>query len=264
MTTSHLNPTQLTSIVSFLDRELGNKEYQHADIALNGLQVCAGQTIKCIAFAVDACQASIESALEAKAQLLIVHHGLYWGKSVHPAVGLHGERLAALFRSGLSLYASHLPLDGHQRLGNAAQLATFLGFSTWRPAFPCFADRAHCGVIASAASAISRDQILDKLKTLPYYTAYPELTFGSHSVQEVAIASGSASSLLQDLPALGIDTLISGEPKHEAFHLAQELRVNAFFAGHYATERMGLQALAEALHAEFQVVTHWIEHPTGL
>lgn len=250
--------TPLSDIVDFLDQELRIDAI--ADASLNGLQVQAGTSVERVALAVDVAAATIAAAAAGGCQLLMAHHGLFWGQ---PAAlrGPLGARVGACLRAGLSVYAAHLPLDAHPVVGNNVLLARALG-ATPDGGFGA-ASGTEIGVLASfdeprslaavaAALAVAGcdDQIM--------------WAFGSDPVRRLAVVTGSGCSLLAEAIAAGADCFITGEPRHGAYHEAREGAINCLFAGHYATEVFGVRALGELLQARFGVETLWIEHPTGI
>lgn len=227
--------------------------------ALNGLQVEGADDVTRIALATDAALATIALATEAAAQALLVHHGLFWG-TVEPVAGPHRTRLAALLDADLTLYAAHLPLDAHPVVGNNAVLADLLDLG----------DRARFGRVGAQTIGFSgalpqpleRAALAARLEAL--LEARPDvLAFGPATVARVAIVSGDGTAFIAEAAAAGVDALITGETSHIAWHRARELDLNVFFAGHYATETLGVQALGRHLAARFGVETVFLDAPTG-
>lgn len=250
----------LTKIVSYLDELL--KVASFKDASLNGLQVeSSNNEIKRVAVAVDAGLSVIEAALAQKADLLIVHHGLYWGKE-QAIRGVFGRKVRALLSGGCSLYCSHLPLDSHLELGNNAQLARLLQLD--RIEGFALLDQNFVGVQGRLQTPQPLSQIAQTLRQLPGAGEPLVLAFGPRQVSTVGILSGSGSFALSETRRLGLDLLISGEPKQEAYHHCRELELNAIFAGHYATETVGVQALAKQLESAFQLQTFFVHEPTGI
>lgn len=254
-------PALLSHIVEYLDTEL--KVSSYSDLAYNGLQIeSSRQEISKIAFAVDAGLSIVEQAVAEGCQLLVVHHGVLWGK-VEPLVGPWGRKVETCLKNGLSLYASHLPLDGHPSLGNAAQLAAFLGLQAITQSFEV---KGSCiGSIGTLPERLSLQQISARLASCegalnPILT----LPFGKSEIRTIGIATGSATSLLPEVATQGLDLFITGEPKQEAYHLAKELRCSVICMGHYASETFGVRALDRVLANHFRVQTAWISEPTGI
>ncbi len=253
--------TSLSSIVTRLDQLLELPRY--TDIAVNGLQVEAPPSnVQRVAFAVDAGLSVLQAAADARCQLLIVHHGILWGDG-GPIVGPFARKVQVCMNAGLSLYAAHLPLDGHPEFGNAAQLAQLLGLVDIVPGF--LRKGAPLGVVGTLPSPQTPVDLAARLASCEGALQPPLiLPFGSASVKRLGIATGSATSLLPECAALGIDTLLTGESKQEAYHTAKEYHVNLICMGHYASETFGVRALERVLQSEFRVETTWISEPTGI
>lgn len=269
MDTSHQNTT-LSSLTELLDNLLEPERFTTADIAWNGLQVeaAADPSVRKIGVAVDAGLSIIREAVRTECDLLITHHGLFWGKTPSPLItGLNGEKVRALLNGGCSLYASHLPLDGNMRVGNASEIARVMGLTDIQPAFS--ADQANVGVTGRLPHHLTKETV----ETHFLSHIIPEgaergltcsLLFGTETITKVGIATGSASSLIPDAKALGCDVFLSGEPKHEAYHLAQEHEMNVIFAGHYFTETFGVRALGKFLEETTKIPTIFLDEPTGI
>ena len=255
---------KLSEYVDRLDEELDTAAYADVDASANGLQVGPDDAeIERVAFAVDAAAATIEAAADADA--LVVHHGLSWG-GIERVTGRVHDRIAALVENDLALYVSHLPLDGHQELGNAAGVAEEVGLSDRDP----FGEMGPVtiGTIGEAAeprSAAAIRETLDGFEGQPAGEASPTrvLDFGPDEIERVAVVTGSGVDWLDEAVAAGADALITGEGKQQVYHDAREAGVTVFLAGHYATETFGVRAL-ESLTADWGVETTYLSHPTGL
>lgn len=244
---------QRTDLVKYLDSYLRVAEIE--DVSLNGLQVEGRAQVERLAFAVDACQASIEAAARDMAQMLIVHHGLFWGQAL-PVVGPHRRRLRALLDAGCSLYAAHLPLDMHPVVGNAVCLARLLGLTV-------VGDFGTGGVDARAPAGLTLQMLTTSTEAL-LGAAPRTLAAGPAVLQRIAVVTGRATREIARAAEAGYDALITGEPLHDIYHHAGEYGINVVFAGHYATETVGLRSLADHLHAQFGLETRFIDLPTGL
>jgi len=244
----------LPDVVNFLNQELNVSSY--SDIAHNGLQVeSPRRDLITVGFAVDAGMSVLTEACRRNCQLLVVHHGIMWGK-LEPFVGPLARKLALCLEQGLSLYAAHLPLDGHTTLGNAAQLARFLGATDIQPFFHY--KGSSIGALATLPTPRSLAEITSQLSQCEGALNPPlTLPFGRTIVQRIGIATGSASSLIPE-------TVISGEPKQEAYHTARELSCSAIFMGHYASETFGVRAVQRVLESRFGIQSIWISEPTGI
>ncbi|MER3444731.1 MAG: Nif3-like dinuclear metal center hexameric protein, partial [Meiothermus sp.] len=221
------------TLVRWLDEFLNTQEItrQMRDSSLNGLQVEGAEQVTKVGAAVDAAQSTIEQAREQGVDFMIVHHGLFWGGAM-PVVGIHKRRLEALFQGGISLYASHLPLDVHPEVGNNAVIAQALGLQGLEP----FA----AGFIGTLFRAHTLSEIGDRLGQMTGMQCLIHQG-GPNEVTRVAVVSGSASDYVAEAKAAGAELLITGEPKHQNFHPTFELGMNAIYAGHYDTETFGVK-----------------------
>jgi dinuclear metal center YbgI/SA1388 family protein len=226
--------------------------------ALNGLQLGNAGTVTRVAAAVDVCEATIRMAAEQHADFLLVHHGLFWS-GLRPFVGPAFRRLAGLIQSNIALYAAHLPLDRHPEVGNNHVLARLLGI-TVRGDFGSYHGSSigvwgeRSGTRADLARALEKI-----LGCAP--RAFP---FGPERVARIGIVTGAGGPLIPQAAAAGLDTFITGEGQHWTYFDAEELHVNVFFAGHYATETVGVKALAERISTQFDLPWVFLDHPTGL
>ncbi|HSU56253.1 MAG TPA: Nif3-like dinuclear metal center hexameric protein [Candidatus Dormibacteraeota bacterium] len=226
--------------------------------AVNGLQVENTGHVSRIAAAVDASLATVRLAVAAKADLLIVHHGLFWGPS-HPWTGRRYELLRSLLAADLAVYSCHLPLDAHSSLGNNALLCDALGLRKRRPFF-----LSHGQTIGYRAhSKIRRGDLSDRLRKATGAEARV-IPAGPEFCRRIGVVSGGAGGDLKIAAAEGVDTFITGEGPHWTYALAEELGINVIYGGHYATETFGVKALAAHLSARFRVPWTFVDHPTGL
>jgi dinuclear metal center YbgI/SA1388 family protein len=230
--------------------------------ALNGLQVANQGEVTRLAAAVDVCEATVRMAAEQKADVLVVHHGLFWG-GLRPLVGPAYRRVAGLIEHDIALYAAHLPLDRHPDVGNNAVLARLLGVAV-RGEFGSY-HGAPIGVWGELSEAIPPPRATLAQRLAATLGATPRLLpFGPERVRRVGIVTGAGGSLIPQAAAAGLDTFITGEGPHWTFFDAEELGVNVFYAGHYATETVGVKALAEHLSRTFSLPWVFLDHPTGL
>ena len=229
------------------------------DASQNGLQVEGPDTIRKAAFAVDGSLATIQQAILHKADILIVHHGIFWDKPVR-ATGPLYSRLKTLFDGNCALYASHLPLDLHPQYGNNAVIAGKLGLEDIAPFGEYHGITIGCGGTLPSPSDLSTLS-----QNLSSVTGSPCLTVeGGHHCSRIAIVSGGGASMLDQAAQEGFDTLITGESSHSSYHYAKELGVNMIFGGHYATETFGVKALMEHIRKTFSLETVFIDIPTGM
>lgn len=249
---------ELDELVRYCDDYLNVRTVRDAPEAMNGLQVANDGQVSQLAAAVDLCQATVKMAAEQGADLLLVHHGLFWGGPT-PLVGTQFARVAGLIRHGLALYSAHLPLDCHAQVGNAAVLARRLGVGV-RGEFGIWREQA-CGWWGEIEAGRDRfaERLTEVLGDIPR-----AMTFGPDTVRRIGIATGAGGSFIPQAAAAGLDTVVTGEGSHHTFLVAEELGLNVFFGGHYATETFGVKALAEHLSARFDLPWTFLDHPTGL
>lgn len=245
-------------LVGWLDRYLRLRDFK--DWSNNGLQVEGAETIRRLAVAVDTSQRTIEEAAEQGAQLLITHHGLFWGQPMM-VTGPHKRRLKAALDAGLNIYAAHLPLDAHPEVGNNAMIARALSLQDTQ-GFGLVNGQA-IGLQGELPFPLSLQDLADRIQKL---TGEICLVHGGGpaEVRRVAVISGSASGEIPEVARAGLDTFITGEPKHQHFNDAFEHGVNVIYAGHYETEVFGVRALAARIEEEFGLPWQFIHAPTGL
>lgn len=244
----------LSEIVAFLDRELRVGAF--SDDSNNGLQVENSGAVRRVCCGVDASLAFFEAAARKRADLVLCHHGLSWGDSLKRLTGLNYRRVAALMRHDMALYACHLPLDAHPRLGNNACLARALGVRRLRPF------GAYHGQTIGFAGSLPAPVTYATFKQRVARATGGELRtmdFGPDRIRTVAVITGGGSDMLEEAAREGLDVFVSGEPKLVAYHIAQEYGIHAVFAGHYATEVFGVKALAAALRRRFGVAAEFID-----
>jgi len=248
----------LSEIVKYCDNVLRTKEIADYDGAANGLQVENSGRVTRIAAAVDGCLETARMAVAARADLLIVHHGLFWS-ATHPWTGRRRELLRLLIENDLAVYSSHLPLDAHPRLGNNALLCAALGLRKLKPFF--FAKGQFIGF--QTKTKIARTELARRLE-LAVDGAVKVLPGGPKVCERIGVVTGGAGSDLRLAASEGVDTFITGEGPHWTYAQAGELGLNVLYGGHYATETFGVKALAGALSQKFNVPWVFLDHPTGL
>jgi dinuclear metal center YbgI/SA1388 family protein len=212
-----------------------------------------------IAYAVDASAQTIEAARKAKADMLIVHHGLWWGRHEQITGNMH-RRISGLIRGDISLYTAHIPLDCHPEVGNNVELARLFGLEVERP----FGEHkgVEVGVIARSRKALTR-AAFTRTVTTALGTEPDVLTFGPAHIERVAIISGAGAMAAEEAAQAGCDTFVTGESSHSAYHMAREASINLYYGGHYATETVGLKALDRHLRKRFPTTSKFISAPTG-
>jgi dinuclear metal center YbgI/SA1388 family protein len=248
----------LQTIVAHCDKILRTCEIGDYDGAANGLQVENSGAVTRIAAAVDASITTAKLAIAAKADLLIVHHGLFWS-SRQPWTGKNYELFRLLSENNLAVYSSHLPLDAHPKLGNNAQLCAALGLKNLKPFF-----LTHGQTIGfKSQTKISRNELAAKLERAT--GAKPKIIPGGKNIcEKIGIVTGGAGGELKIAAEEGVDTFITGEGPHWTYGVAEELGLNVFYGGHYATETFGVKALAAKLSKKFKVPWEFLDYPTGL
>jgi dinuclear metal center YbgI/SA1388 family protein len=255
-----MRSASLAEIVRHCEQRLSPATFTDYDGAVNGLQFENQGSVTRIAAAVDGTLAVVRQAIAAGADLLLVHHGLFWGKT-SPWTGPRAELLRLLVTHNLAVYSQHLPLDGHPELGNAAQLAQALGFKRLKPFFDHHG--VPLGVQTVTAKPLPRAELAARLGQV--LGAPPKLLPGGGSdCRRIGICTGGAGSELAKARREGVDTFITGEGPHWTYALAEEAALNVFYGGHYATETWGVKALAAELSLTFGVPWGFVDHPTGL
>ena len=249
---------RLAEIVGHCQKLLRPDTFSDWEGAVNGLQVENSGLITRIAACVDASLATIRLAIEAQADLMIVHHGLFWG-STAPWTGQRRKMLELLVKHNLAVYSSHLPLDAHPRLGNNARLCVALGFKNLRAFF--LEKGRHIGW--QTRTKLSRQALTEKLTSALGRTPIL-LPGGGERCERIGIVTGGAGAEMKIAAQEGVDTFITGEGPHWTYAMAEELGLNVFYGGHYATETFGVKALAANLSKTFGLPWTFLDHPTGL
>ena len=254
----------LAEIARHLDGLLGTADVPDYPSALNGVQVESDAEIAKVAAAVDARERTIRGAIEAGANLLLVHHGLFWG-GLLPVRGRHRRRLALLLGTRTALYSSHLPLDAHPELGNNVLLARELGLTPSEG----FARHETISIGVRGSDTLPTAELVARAN----HFAKQHGGIARHSqfepgraTQRWAICTGAGASqeTLAEAADLGVDTLIVGEGPHWTAVDADEMGLVIVYAGHYATETLGVRALAAHVAETFLIPWTFIDAPTSL
>lgn len=253
----------LTELDTYFNSFLHRENFP-ADPSRNGIQIQNSapdkKPITKVAFATDACVDTARKAIEQGAQLLFVHHGIFWD-DCNPLVEVQYKRVAEFLRGDLALYASHIPLDANPIVGNNYGLAKRLSlkkiksFGDWRGM--------SIGVMGVLPKPLSLDELAVKLfpdgeKPLRLYP------FGKQAIKTVALISGGAGEDVDQAYRAGADAYITGEVGHENFHVIEELGMNVIAGGHYQTETVGVNLVKAKLAKEKHIQTVFIDFPTGL
>jgi dinuclear metal center YbgI/SA1388 family protein len=249
----------LKDITDLLDSTLRISEIKDASVALNGLQVENNGTVTKVAYAVDGSQKTIDDAIAAGADLLILHHGIYWC-GLRPMTGWFKKKIESCLNHNLAVYGAHLPLDLHPELGNNAGIAAALGLTD------CSPEVNYHGTFIGVAGHF--DGTVGELRR-----KYAEITGSSVTgivhdenapAGRIAICSGGAGDEIYQMQAKGYGTYLTGEENHWVSNAAQDMGINILFAGHYATETFGVKSLAALLEEKFNLPTVFIDNPTGM
>lgn len=247
---------QRDKIIKFLNDYLDSSRFK--DASLNGLQVEGKPEVRKIAFGVSASLALFQRALAARADMIIVHHGLFWKGHTATVTGPYKEKLAILLNNGISLAAWHLPLDAHHAAGNNARILKLLGGAGQRP-FGTY-DGAAIGVKGSFSRPRLLSRIIGDLKK--ELASEPRaFQFGRSKIATVGIVSGGADRMFEQAVAEGLDLFITGEVSEFVQEYARENKANFIAAGHYNTEKPGVLALERLLRKKFRVETEFIDVP---
>ena len=261
----------LSGITDYLDSYLQVRELPDDAAALNGLQVQNAGTIGRIVAAVDASQATIDGlrrndkrSTPPSSPLLIVHHGLFWD-GYAPVTGRRYRRLRALLEQDAALYSAHIPLDVHAEVGNNPVLARSLGLRELSP----FGN--HKGIQLGIAGIIpdaitTREELASSLATTLGLTVsdIKLIPGGPKRISQVGVITGGAGSAILQARDAGCDTFITGEGAAHTYFDAMEGGINVLYAGHYATETVGVKALGAHLSAHFNLPWEFHDHPTGM
>lgn len=242
-------------LVDYLQRFLKVNDFK--DYCPNGLQVEGVAEIKHIVAGVTASQSLIDKAIEQNADAVLVHHGYFWKGETPEIVGIKQKRIKALLQADINLLAYHLPLDAHIEVGNNAQLAQVLGIQdVMSQNLNGVNDLLWQGSLNSALTAGEFAQLLqEKLGREALWLP----SSSNNPIKTVAWCTGGAQSYINEAAELGVDAYISGEVSEQTTHLAQELDIHYFAAGHHATERYGVRALAAHLSEKFDISYQFID-----
>lgn len=254
----------LEQLAAYLDSTLSTATIPDYPNAVNGVQLANLGDIQQVATAVDFSSETVAGAIDAGAKLLLVHHGMFWG-GVQPLTDHRHRRLWMLVSHDVAVYSSHLPLDVHPEVGNNALLAARLGlqpsggFATYQSMDIGVSGDADIPTraIAERASALAAE-FQGHLVATPFSIERVTRRWG------ICTGAGADSSTLREASRRGLDTLIVGEGPHHTAIEARELGIVVLYAGHYATETLGVRALGERLASKFAISSTFIDRPSGL
>lgn len=254
-----MNSIPLHSITDLLDSTLRIREIRDASVALNGLQVENNGSITKVALAVDGSQKTIDDAIAAGADLLILHHGIYWC-GLRPMTGWFKKKIESCLQHNLAVYGAHLPLDLHPELGNNASIAKALGLQDITPEVD------YHGTLIGMAGTFNGTvaELRAKFAEITGATVTGIVHDGDAPASRVAICSGGAGEEIYQMHEKGYGTYLTGEENHWVSNAAQDMGINILFAGHYATETFGVKALGALIEKKFGLPTIFIDNPTGM
>ena len=249
-----MKTSSLEKIVAILDKPLRAEAY--SDSSHNGLQVANSGKVSRVACGVDASLEFFQAARRQGADLCIVHHGMSWGDSLARLTGAKYDLVKFLMQNDMALYASHIPLDAHPTLGNNALLAKALGLQKL-----VRFGRYHGAVISfqgSLAKAMGRDEFRERIGRVTG-NAVTALPFGAARIRTVALISGGGAEWMEAAANAGMDAFVTGEIGLCAYNIAKQAKLNAFAAGHYATETLGVKALGALLQKRCGIPAEFID-----
>jgi dinuclear metal center YbgI/SA1388 family protein len=248
----------LQDVVSFANQLLKVSEIEDYPGAVNGLQLENRGLVSKIGAAVDASSRTIEMAISQGVDLLVVHHGIFWG-GIAPVTGPIYRRLARAVECDLAIYSVHLPLDFHPEIGNNFLLAEALELT---PVSPFWFVKGRAQGCLSTVDLELGDLVLRAERVLGRKIwCCPA---GPSRIQRIGIVTGGAGSHIVEIAAEGVDTFVTGEGPHHTFVLAEELGINLLYGGHYATETFGVKKLAARLAERFSLLWTFLDHPSEL
>lgn len=245
----------LSALVEEADRYLNAAAI--ADYCPNGMQVQGRSEVRRIVSGVTASQALLDAAVQAQADVVLVHHGYFWKNEDPRVIGIKQRRLKTLLANDISLLAYHLPLDVHPEVGNNAQLAQRLGLAVEGPLEP--GNPRSVGLVGSLAAPLSAADFAARIRGA--LDREPLVVAGSRPIRRVAWCTGGAQGYIEQAVAAGVDAYLTGEVSEPTVHIARENDLSFFAAGHHATERYGVQALGDYLAQRFGIEHLFIDVP---
>lgn len=249
----------LSDIVTLLDTRLRIADIRDASVALNGLQVENDGHVTKVALAVDGSQKTIEDAIAAGADLLLLHHGIYWC-GLRPMTGWWKKKICTCLEHNLAVYAAHLPLDLHPELGNNAGIARGLGLTDIQP------DIDYHGTLIGMAGTFhgTVGALRDRYAKLTGSSVTGYIPAPAAPAGRVAICSGDAGDEIYQVQAKGYTCYLTGEENHWVSNAAADMGISVMFAGHYATETFGVRSLGDLLEKQYGLPTVFIDNPTRM
>ncbi|WP_114191781.1 type 2 GTP cyclohydrolase I [Edaphovirga cremea] len=235
---------------NLINQKLSVGDFQ--DYAPNGLQVEGRQQVQRIVTGVTACQALLDAAVEHQADAIVVHHGYFWKSEPAAVRGMKRNRLKTLLCNDINLYGYHLPLDAHPVLGNNAQLAQKLSIDVQGEVMPLVP-------FGMLDTPLSGDQLRERIETRLGRAVLHSSIGAPAQIRRVAWCTGGGQGFIEQAAEFGVDAFISGEVSEQTIHIAREMGLHFFAAGHHATERYGVKALGEWLSTEHRLDVMFID-----
>ena len=245
----------LTTLVDETDRFLNAAKIP--DYCPNGLQVEGRPQVRRIVSGVTASQALLDAAVEAQADVVLVHHGYFWKNEDPRVVGMKQRRVKTLLSNDISLLAYHLPLDVHPEVGNNVQLARLLGLTVEGALEPD--NPRSVGLVGSLDTPLTPAEFMQRVQIA--LGREPVMVEGPGLIRRVAWCTGGAQGYIDQAVTAGVDAYLTGEISEPTAHIARENELSFFAAGHHATERYGVQALCEYLAKRFAIEHLFIDCP---
>ena len=244
-------------LAEFLNKILEIETFK--DVSNNGLQVANDGTLNKVLCGVDANLKLLNKAKECGADCIICHHGISWGDSLKYITALNYEIVSFAIKNNIAIYAVHLPLDAHPEYGNNAQICKTLKLIEPEPAFD-YHDQP-IGFTAELMEDLSFKEFCKRVNEV-ISTSFSALNFGNESIRKVGIVSGGAADMIDQAKEIGVDIYLTGETSLQGYNLAEQLKMNVVFAGHYATEIFGVRALSKLIQNELEIPTECIDFKT--
>lgn len=241
-------------IVSFCSKYLKVNEFE--DFCTNGLQVEGALQVNTIVCGVSLSELLIKNTIKHKAQMLLVHHGIFdnqLGKHIR-ICGVMKQRISLILKHNINLVGYHLPLDAHPKIGNNYSLCKLLGLRNLKPFDVGFIGELPCLEFKKFVNKVNF-----KLNTNSYV-----LPFGPTKIKRVAVVCGAASSLVERVIACGADVFLTGDIKESLVRFCEEAKLNFINAGHYNTEKLGVQNLAQLISNKFNIPYHFVDIPCDI
>jgi len=246
---------QRDKIVKFCEKYLNVKDFQ--DYCHNGLQIEGSRGVNKIIVGVSLSMKLIDIAIKKKAQMMIVHHGIFINMIAQPPVikGVMRKRLGSLMGHDINLCGYHLPLDAHPIIGNNISLCKLLGIKKTKPF-----EVGYIGILEKEMNFSDFAELVDKKLNVNSYI----IPAGPKKIRNIAVCSGAASSRIRSVAEYGVDVFLTGDVREETVREVEEMGINFINAGHYNTERSGIRNLGELLKNKFKIEVEFVDIPCDI